>query len=114
MTTDELFLVTDLPAEQLPPERWLENVRAYWGIETGLHARLDVSAEEDKSRVRKRNNALVLAHFRRVTVSLGIEWMRSQTTKRKKSLRDFHDFNLADGHRNAFTLTCKARRRGAS
>ena len=39
----------------------LQSDRRYWGIETGLHLRLDVSAGEDRSRVSNPANALNLA-----------------------------------------------------
>ena len=39
----------------------LQADRRYWGIETGLHLRLEVIASEDRSRVRHRTSALNLA-----------------------------------------------------
>jgi hypothetical protein len=106
-TREELLLITDLCARDLPADKWLDCIRAYWSIETGLHARLDVSAEEDRSRVRTPNNALVLAMFRRVVVSLGIGWIRTHQTKRQKTLRDFFDHNRAQGMKNTFALIRK-------
>ena len=69
----------------------LELRRNYWGIETGLHSRLDVSALEDKSRVRLRNNALVLAVLRRLAVSLGNAWMSRQRNPRRANLPGFFE-----------------------
>ena len=47
--------------------------RLYWGIEDGLHQRLDCSRlDEDRSRVRTPDNLLNLAMFRRMAVTLAI------------------------------------------
>lgn len=54
--------------EQLPAAACLAAKRGSWGIENGLHYRLDVSALEDKSRVRNRNNVLALGLFRRLEI----------------------------------------------
>lgn len=65
--------------------------RSYWGVESGLHARLDVTAMEDKSRVRLRNNALNLALMRRAAVSIACAWMRQEPNARKANLPGFYD-----------------------
>ena len=67
---DPQYLLTSRAPEHLPARQWLEGQRDYWGIEAGLHQRLDVSADEDRSRVRHRNAVWVLAMFRRISVSL--------------------------------------------
>src|SRR5512139_2252373 len=63
------FLVTSRPAAQMSAEQMLRHDRRYWGIETGLHLRLDVVAGEDRSRVRHRNSVMNLAVIRRAVVS---------------------------------------------
>jgi len=65
---DVQYLLSSRQPELVSPSQWLADQRAYWGIETGLHQRLDVSADEDRSRVRHRNAAWVLAMFRRISV----------------------------------------------
>jgi predicted transposase YbfD/YdcC len=45
-------------------------LRQHWGIENSLHWQLDVTFDEDQSRVRKRNAAENLALLRRLTLSL--------------------------------------------
>jgi hypothetical protein len=88
----------------LSAPEWLRVQRAYWGIETGLHQRLDVSADEDRSRVRHRNAAWVLGMFRRISVSLFMHW-RSQNAKRAKAtLADFHEEMGLEHQRRAFAL----------
>ena len=54
-------LITSRPAAQMNAEQMLRQDRQYWGIETGLHLRLDVIAGEDRSRVRHRNAVMNLA-----------------------------------------------------
>jgi predicted transposase YbfD/YdcC len=45
-------------------------IRAHWGIENGLHWRLDVTFGEDSSRVRTRNAAQNLSRLKRITLNL--------------------------------------------
>ena len=78
--------------------------RRYWGIENGLHLRLDVTAGEDRSRVRHPTSALNLAMIRRATISIAIHWIQRQTNKRMATLRGFYDAMAANGARKAFSL----------
>lgn len=101
---DVQYLLSSREPERLSPSQWLADQRAYWGIETGLHQRLDVSADEDRSRVRHRNAAWVLGMFRRIGVSLFMHW-RGQDPKRAKStLADFHEEMGLEHQRRAFAL----------
>ncbi|CAN5582777.1 ISAs1-like element ISSod22 family transposase [soil metagenome] len=45
-------------------------LRGHWGIENSLHWQLDVTFDEDRNRVSKRNGAENLALLRRLTLSL--------------------------------------------
>ncbi len=65
-------------------------IRSYWGIETGHHARLDVTAMEDASRVRHRNSLCVLGQVRRIVMGLYYAWRDTRTNKRQSTLKDFH------------------------
>jgi len=51
------YLLCSRPAGQMGAAMMLEADRRYWGIEKGLHLRLDVIAGEDRSRVRHRTSA---------------------------------------------------------
>ena len=82
----------------------LQADRDYWGIETGLHLRLDVSAGEDRSRVRHRTSALNLAMLRRATVSVAVAWIRQCRNRRQATLRGFFDYMSARQSRRAFSL----------
>lgn len=78
--------------------------RDYWGVESGLNYRLDVSADEDKSRVRTRTSAFNLGLFRRAANSFGIAWIKKQRDKRKATLNGFYDDMALNNHRKAFSL----------
>ena len=47
-----------------------KGLRNHWGIENNLHWQLDVTFDEDRNRVAKRNAAENLALLRRLTLSL--------------------------------------------
>ena len=81
----------------------LRNDRAYWGIENGLHQRLDVIAGEDRSRVRG-NGALNLAVIRRAVVSIALRWISRCKDKRLASMSGFYDAMAAHGAKKAFKL----------
>lgn len=82
--------------------------RAYWGIENGLHQRLDVIAGEDRSRVRGQA-ALNLAVIRRAVVSLAVRWIRHCQDKRRATMSGFYDFMSAQNSKKALNLVtlCK-------
>ena len=101
---DPQYLLTSRAPEHLPARQWLEGQRDYWGIEAGLHQRLDVSADEDRSRVRHRNAVWVLAMFRRISVSLFMHWRAQNTKRAKATLPDFHEEMGLEHQRRAFAL----------
>jgi hypothetical protein len=82
----------------------LQADRRYWGIETGLHLRLDVIAGEDRSRVRKRNAVLNLAVIRRAVVSVAVHWIQRCQNPRRASMSGFFDSMSAQGGKTAFKL----------
>ena len=86
---ETVYYVSSLP---LIPQRamLLLLIRSYWGIETGHHARLDVTAMEDASRVRHRNSLCVLGQVRRIVMGLYYAWRDTRTNKRQSTLKDFH------------------------
>jgi len=98
------FLLTSCPQEPLNAPDMLEADRGYWGIETGLHLRLDVIAGEDRSRVRHRTSALNLAMIRRAVVSVAVAWIRKCFNKRKATMSGFYDAMAAKQARKAFSL----------
>jgi predicted transposase YbfD/YdcC len=98
------YLLTSIPSSQLDAEQMLRLDREYWGIESGLHQRLDISAQEDKSRVRKPKAAFNLCLFRRASMSFAIHWIQHQQNKRLATTSGFYDDMRAKGARKAFSL----------
>ncbi len=67
---ETVALVTSLPPAELDATAWLAANRAAWGIENGLHQRLDQSHREDQCRVRLPQSLRVLGMIRRFSISL--------------------------------------------
>ena len=104
----EFFLLSTHDPLRSDASALLDDKRGYWGIENGLHQRLDVIAMEDKSRVRTFNAAWNLAMFRRLSVALAIHWIRHQPDPRQATLSGFYDAMKADQARRAFHLVTAA------
>ena len=101
---EKVFLLTSHNPEHYDCEDILRDKRAYWGIENGLHQRLDCSAMEDKSRVRTFNSAWNLGMFRRVAVSFAVQWIQRQPDPRQATLPGFFDAMSENKARKAFAL----------
>lgn len=91
-----MALITSLPPEQLSAARWLLRNRQHWGIENGLHARLDLSRRDDQCRLQNRNAVWVHGIFARLANSLFMEWRSQQPKPAHKSTTDFAAFMAAD------------------
>ena len=101
---EQEFLLTSLAAPELNAVDMLQLDREYWGIEAGLHLRLDVSGQEDKSRVRTRESAFNLCLFRRAANSFVVHWIQRQPNTRLATTQGFYDEMSAKDHRKAFSL----------
>jgi hypothetical protein len=102
-------LLTSRPPEQLDALGWLKLNRQSWGIESGLHQRLDVSHLDDLSRVRKPRSMLFMGMFRRLSNSLCMHWMGKQPRSHHKTTSDFFCAMNARHHRYAFRCLFAAR-----
>jgi len=98
------YLISSRTAAQLNAEQMLGADRRYWGIETGLHLRLDVIAGEDRSRVRNRTSALNLAVLRRAVVSVAVHWIKHCRQRRQATMSGFYDSMAANNIKKAFAL----------
>jgi len=98
-TTEIIYLISSLTLEQLDAAGWIKLKRGYWVIESRLHHPLDVSLDEDRSRVRHPNAALVLGMYRRLVVSVAQSWLASvRSVKSRWSVRRFQQrFAHKDG-----------------
>lgn len=79
-------------------------IREYWGVEGGLHQRLDASLREDDCRVRDRNAVWVLGMFRRLAISLFAHWRAADPKRRHATMTDFHALNGAEHAQRALRL----------
>ena len=98
-TTETVYLISSLTLEQLDALGWLRLKRNYWVIESRLHHALDVSLDEDRSRVRQRNAALALGLFRRLVVSVAQTAIAQvQSAKTRWTVRRYQQrFTRRDG-----------------
>jgi predicted transposase YbfD/YdcC len=98
---ETVALVTSLRPQELNAAQWLRDNRAAWGIESGLHQRLDVSHLDDQCRVRKPKSMRVMGMFRRLSNSLFMHWRSRQNKPRHKTTTDFFSAMNAEHHRYA-------------
>lgn len=99
---ETVALITSLPPQRLNAAQWLDANRAAWGIETGLHLRLDVSHLDDLCRIREPNSMWVAGMFRRFSNSLCMHWRAQQQRPHHKTTTDFFTAMNAEHHRYAF------------
>lgn len=86
---ETVALLTSLPPERLDAAGWLRLNRDAWGIENGLHARLDVSRRDDQCRLRSAHAVWLHGIFARLANSLFMEWRSHQPAGRHKTTTDF-------------------------
>jgi hypothetical protein len=96
-TPEVEYLVTSRPASQLAPTGFLQFKRDYWGVESGLHQRLDCSGLEDRLRVRHKGAMHILGLFARVGVALFVRWCKTQSSIRLRTFPQWRDWQA--GHR---------------
>lgn len=105
---EEVCLITSVEPARLDAARWLQLNRQAWGIESGLHQRLDVSHNDDRCRVRHPNSMLLFGLMRRFANSLLMEWKTQFPNPDHKTTTDFQGHFSADHHRRALRfLTSK-------
>lgn len=105
---EEVCLITSCEPEKLDATQWLRFNRQAWGIEAGLHQRLDVSHNDDRCRVRNPNAMMLFALMRRLANSLMVEWQGQFPTPEHKTTADFQSHFSADHHQRGIRfLTSK-------
>lgn len=102
-------LITSLPPTQLDASQWLANNRLHWGIENGLHQRLDTSLGDDFCRVRTPRGLWILGMFRRFVVSLFMEWRSHHHRPKHQTTTDFQAAMEEDNLRPAFRFVTSRR-----
>jgi len=84
LSTEIVYLLSSLTLEQLDALGWIKLKRGYWVIESRLHHALEVSLDEERSRVRNPNAALVLGMFGRLVVSVAQAAIAQVQTKKTR------------------------------
>jgi len=95
---EQVALITSAPSQRLNAQQWLKLNRAGWGIESGLHQRLDISYNDDRCRVQSDNGIWIFGMFRRLANSLFMEWRALQRRPHHRTTTDFQTL-LAQEHR---------------
>jgi len=98
---ETVALVTSLAPAELNAAQWLQFNRAAWGIESGLHQRLDISHRDDQCRVRLPQSMRVIGMFRRLSNSLFMHWRGRQKKPLHQTTTDFFGAMNAEHHRSA-------------
>jgi predicted transposase YbfD/YdcC len=65
-----VYGITSLSKEEITPGNLLKMIRAYWGIENGLHYRRDVTLREDRTRMTKGNAGRIMACLNNLVIGL--------------------------------------------
>ncbi len=65
-----VYGITSLSRDEIMPVDLLKKIRAYWGIEDGLHYRRDATLREDRTRSTKGNAGQVMACLNILVVGL--------------------------------------------
>lgn len=91
------YLVSSRAADKLSTEAFLHRDRQYWGIESGLHQRLDCSGLEDRIRIRHKGALHIVGLFSRVGVALFVRWAQRQRVVRERTYPWWREWN--GGHR---------------
>lgn len=102
-TLTVVYLLSSLSLDQLQAQGLLALKRGYWVIESRLHHCLDITMQEDLSRVRTPNSARVLGMIRRVVLSLAnaaVDRARKLNPKTKANTKTFRQrFRSSHGGR---------------
>lgn len=98
-----IYLLSSFTLEELQAQGMLALKRGYWVVESRLHHCLDISLQEDQSRVRTPRAARVLGTLRRVVLSLAnaaVDKARQLNPKTKANTKTFQQrFRSARGGR---------------
>lgn len=101
---ETVYVTTSREASAMNAQQWLLALRQYWGIENGVHQRVDASCAEDRSRVRIVNAVWVMGMFRRLGVSIYAEWRSRAPNRHRASLHDFHALCARHNKKQAYSL----------
>ena len=92
-----IYGFTSLSSDNVTPGNLLEMTRSYWGIENGLHYRRDVTLNEDRTRMTKRNLGQAMACINNLVIGLLIGKLKYRYLPEARRFFDAHPhkaFNL--------------------
>jgi hypothetical protein len=105
---EQVALITSASSQRLAALQWLQVNRAGWGIESGLHQRLDISYNDDRCRVQSPSGIWIFGMFRRLANSLFMEWGLAQRRPDHVTTTDFQAWLAQDSRKRALRfLTMK-------
>ena len=70
ITTEYAYNIASLDQQKASAKRLLALNRSHWEIENRLHWVRDVTFDEDRSQIRKKNGAKVMASLRNLVISI--------------------------------------------
>lgn len=97
---ETVYLLTSASPARLSAASWLALNRAHWSVEV-MHYKVDLSHDEDRSRVAQPNAFLLLSIFRRWSNSLCMHWLSQRPNPKHKTTTDFFTAMDRDQHRRA-------------
>ena len=107
------YLLSSLTLAEIQAQGMLSLKRGYWVVESRLHHCLDITMQEDQSRVRTPKAARVLGTIRRVVLSLAnaaVDKARKNNPKTKSNTKTFQQrFRSARGGRERLQATIFAK-----
>ena len=86
---ESVCLITSCAEKELSAEQWLEKNIDHWGIETGLHARLDASRNDDRCRLRNVKPLRLHGIFTRIANSICCQWLSKKKKPQNYTTTDF-------------------------
>lgn len=101
---ERVALSSSAEPSRLDAPHWMRLNREAWGMESGLHQRLDISHNDDRCRVRNDNAMSVLAMMLRLSNSLFMQWRGYQPRPDQVTTTDFQSALSEDHHRPALGL----------
>jgi hypothetical protein len=108
---ETVCLITSRPPAEISPKQWLEANIAHWGVETGLHARLDASRHDDRCRLRNAKPLRLHSMFTRIANSLCCQWLSRHHKPQYLTTTDFRGAMGADHAKPAISLVTNSRPR---
>jgi predicted transposase YbfD/YdcC len=80
-TRQVVYGLTSLASKEVSPARLLQLIRQYWGIESGLHYRRDVTLREDATRLSVGSAGQVMAILNNLVIHLALEHGKGNLAK---------------------------------